>query len=130
MMERIESRRVSRLIGGALLLFVGVLFLLQNLGWLDAGRLWDWWPLVLVWIGLSRMFAPIRPRHLPSGAVVFALGVFLQLERLDVVRIDAHDVWPILLVVAGAALIADSWMARRPPAGLRSGENLAPGTRP
>jgi hypothetical protein len=128
-MERIESRRVSRLIGGALLLLVGVVFLLQNVGWVHAGRLADYWPLLLVWIGLSRMLGPTRPRHVPSGAVVFALGIVLQLDRLDVVRIEPRDAWPILLVVGGAALIADSLLARRQALSLRSSGDVLPGVR-
>ena len=68
-MDRNESRRLSRLIAGALLLLVGTLFVMQNLGFVHAGRLADYWPLFLVWIGLSRMFGPTRPRHFPSGAV-------------------------------------------------------------
>ena len=72
-MDRNESRRLSRLIAGGLLLLVGTLFVMQNLGFVHAGRLADYWPLLLVWIGLSRMFGPTRPRHFPSGAVVFAL---------------------------------------------------------
>ena len=128
-MNHDESRRVSRLILGALLLLVGALFLMQNLGWFHAGRLWDYWPLVLVWIGLSRMFGPTRPRHFPSGAVVFALGVFLQLERLDMVRVDGRDIWPILLVVGGLALVADSLLARRADEGFRRSPDLRPGAR-
>jgi len=112
-MDRNESRRLSRVIGGVLLLLVGMLFVMQNLGFVHAGRLVDYWPLLLVWIGLSRMFGPTRPRHVPSGAVVFALGVFLQLERLDMIRVDPRDVWPILLVVAGLALVGDALLARR-----------------
>jgi hypothetical protein len=117
-MDPFESRRISRLVAGALLLLVGSLFLLQNLGWLRAGRPWDYWPLLLVWIGLSRMLGPTRPRHFPSGAVVFALGVFLQLDRLDLIWFPARDVWPFLLVVGGLALIADSVVARRAAGGL------------
>ncbi len=129
-MEPMESRRISRLIGGALLLLVGSVFLLQNFGWWNAGRLWDWWPLLLVWIGLSRMFGPTRPRHVPSGAVVFALGVFLLAERLDLVPFEARDVWPALLVIAGIALIGDSLLARRSPGPIRPPDSLSPEARP
>ena len=120
-MDVSETRRLSRLIGGGLLLLVGTLFVLQNLGWFHAGRLYDYWPLLLVWIGLTRMFGPTRPRHFPTGTVVFALGVYLQLERLDMVRVDARDVWPILMVVGGLALVADSLLARRTAGALSPG---------
>jgi hypothetical protein len=125
-----ESRRISRVIGGALLVLVGSLFLFQNLGLVNAGRLVDYWPLLLVWIGLSRMLAPARPRHFPSGAVFFALGVFLQLERLDWIHIGARDVWPAFLIVAGVALVADSVLARRTAPELGPPREVGPGDRP
>ena len=125
-----ESRRIARVIGGALLVLVGSLFLFQNLGLVNAGRLVDYWPLLLVWIGLSRMLAPTRPRHFPSGAVFFALGVFLQLERLDWIHIGARDVWPAFLIVAGVALVADTLVARRSSQGFGPAREVGPGERP
>ncbi len=109
-----EGHRISRIIGGMLLLLVGGLLVLQNLGVVrDVGRVWDYWPLLLVWVGLSRMLGPRREHHFASGAVIAALGVFLQLDRLDILWLRLHDFWPLFLVVAGIALIADSLAARR-----------------
>jgi hypothetical protein len=92
---------------------VGSLFLLQNLGVLDAGRLADYWPLLLVWLGLSRLLGPRRSHHFASGAVLLVLGVLFQLDRLGVFWFHIHDFWPVLLVVAGVALIAESFLRRR-----------------
>ena len=108
-----EGRRISRLIAGALLLLVGLLFLMQNLGWTRAGRLGDYWPLLLVWVGLTRMFAPRRGRHFATGAVIFALGVLFQLDRLDLVSFSLHEVWPLFLILAGVALIVEAWLSNR-----------------
>lgn len=108
-----EGRQTSRLIGGALLLLLGVLFALQNLGMVRAGHLGDYWPLLLVWVGLSRMLGPRRGRHFASGLVVFLLGVFFQLDRLDVIWVPMHHFWPLLLIAIGFGLIADSLISRR-----------------
>jgi len=108
-----EGRRISRLIAGALLLLVGALFVLQNLGFVRAGRLGDYWPLFLVWVGLARMLGPARARHFASGLVLFGLGVFFQLDRLDVIWVPMHRFWPLLLIAIGFGLIADSLMSRR-----------------
>jgi hypothetical protein len=113
MSEIEERKRASRLIGGALLLLVGCLFALQNLGILHAGRLGDYWPLLLVWIGLSRMLGPGRSRHFVSGLVVLLLGILLQLDRFGLLRWELRDLWPVLLVIAGASLIFDAFAARR-----------------
>lgn len=108
-----DPRRISRVIGGTLLLLVGILFLLQNAGLAHAGRIGDWWPLLLVWIGLSRMLAPRRGHHFASGFVVLVLGIALQLDRLGMIGFHLHDVWPVLLVVAGLALVGESLFLRR-----------------
>jgi cell wall-active antibiotic response 4TMS protein YvqF len=108
-----EGRRISRLIGGGLLLLVGLLFALQNLGMVHAGRLGDYWPLFIVWIGLCRMLGPGRARHFVSGLMLFLVGVFLQLVELDVVWVPVRLLWPILLIVVGFGLIGESLIARR-----------------
>ena len=106
-----EGRRMSRLVGGVLLLFLGAVFVLQNLGYVRAGRLADYWPLLLVWVGLTRMLA--RQGTVASGFVIFALGVFFQLDRLDVILVPMRLFWPALLIVIGFGLIADALIGRR-----------------
>ena len=106
-----EGRQTSRLIAGALLLILGILFALQNLGVVRAGHLGDYWPLLLVWVGLTRMLGA-RRRHFASGLVVFLMGVFFQLDRLDVIFVPMRNFWPLLLIVLGFGLIADSFLDR------------------
>lgn len=106
-----DGRRASRLVGGVLLLLVGSLFVLQNLGYVRAGRLGDYWPLILVWVGLARMLT--HRRQVASGLVIFLLGVFFQLERLDVIWIPMRLFWPFLLIAIGFSLILDSVIGRR-----------------
>lgn len=123
-----EYRRVSRLIGGGLLLLVGALFVLQNLGVLSAGWIGDYWPLVLVWLGLSRLLAPGDGSRLLPGTILLLLGVLFQLDRLELVGFSFGDLWPGILIAAGLALIAGSLRARRtgsaPLDGLPGGGSL------
>lgn len=118
-----EGRRVSRLVGGGLLLLVGTLLVLQNLGTLHAGRLVDYWPLLLVWVGATRLLAPNGGRHNASGAILIALGAAFLADRFDWVDFSMRDFWPILCVIAGLAMIAEGLAARgaragsTPPAG-------------
>ena len=57
-----------RLIAGGLLLILGVLFALQNLGVLRAGHLGDYWPLLLVWVGLTRMLGRAAATSHPASS--------------------------------------------------------------
>lgn len=123
-----EERRASRLVGGVLLLFLGALFVLHNLGYVKAGHLGDYWPLLLVWVGLSRMLA--RGGHVASGFVIFALGVFFQLDRLDVIWVPMRLFWPALLIVLGFGLIADAFLGRRARHALGPQPEARPGSQP
>jgi hypothetical protein len=122
-----EGRRVTRLIGGILLLIVGGLFVLQNLGYVTAGSIDDYWPLLLIWVGLSRVLT--CRGHFASGFVLLALGVFFQLERLDVIWLPMRLFWPALLIVIGFGLIGDSLLARRGRSALTRSYGADPGSR-
>ena len=122
-----DARRPSRIVGGILLVLVGAVFLMQNAGIVHAGRVWDWWPMLLVWIGLSRILAPRRGHHFASGVVVLVLGIALQLDRLGLIWIRMRDLWPVMLILAGLALVSESYIQRRGRPG--SLESTAPGGR-
>lgn len=105
------------LIGGSLVL-LGVLFLLDNFGLIDAASLWHYWPLVLVVVGAVRMVRPRRSGERLWGCIEVAVGVLLLLRYFDVIQISLFRLWPGTLVLLGIYLI---WQA----AGRRA---EAPGT--
>ncbi|MGE5275730.1 MAG: LiaI-LiaF-like domain-containing protein [Acidobacteriota bacterium] len=129
MTNRDEGRRISQLIGGLLLLLVGALLVLQNLGLLHAGSLSDYWPLFLVWIGATRLLAPGRGERAISGAVVLGLGVFFQLERLGWTSLSLAQLWPVFMVAAGVALILEGLRSRRSTAAPAGPGAAGPGGR-
>jgi membrane-bound ClpP family serine protease len=47
----------DRFLWGAILIIIGVLFLLDNLGY-SIGGIEKWWPLILVIIGIRLLFKP------------------------------------------------------------------------
>jgi uncharacterized membrane protein YadS len=53
--EQSTLRFTPRLVLGLAVVLVGVLFTLDNLDLMDAGSLWDYWPLVFVVFGLAKM---------------------------------------------------------------------------
>ena len=108
-----EGGRMSGLIAGVLLLFVGGLFILQNMGVVHAGRISDYWPMCLIWIGLSKMLAPTRSRRFASGWTILLLGVVFQLGGLGLISWRLRELWPVLLVLVGTGLIVESILGRR-----------------
>ncbi|MBM4371548.1 MAG: hypothetical protein FJ098_07835, partial [Deltaproteobacteria bacterium] len=85
---------------------VGVLFLLDNLGSLDATSfIGTWWPSVIVLLGLSML--PGRTMGFFFPGVVILLGVVFQLKHLELLPGDAWSyLWPALVVLLGLSMLA------------------------
>jgi len=109
-------RLTGRMIVGALLVLVGLLFTLDNLGVLDAGRVFEFWPLILVAVGALKVLQPREDGQRALGVGLIAFGLFLQLQMLAVVDWSFGDIWPVLLLFLGGILIFRGIRRRRSPA--------------
>lgn len=123
-----RNKRVTAAVFGLILIGLGTIFLLDNLGMYDANRLRDYWPVLLIGLGLPGLIAPKDAGDAPWGIVLLAAGVFFLLRNLDVIDWSFGDVWPLFLVLAGLTLVARSMANRaaRLPAGSDSSQNGGP----
>ncbi len=92
-----------------ILVALGIVFLLRNLGHLE-GDAWDTvvklWPLILVAIGLDGIWQ----RHGLAGPVLMiGLGAVFLLNNFNLLAVDAWDLlirlWPVLIVAVGLDLV-------------------------
>ena len=103
MRERMQrSSRPPGMAAGLILIAVGTLFLLGHMGLVDTGRLWKFWPLLIVVVGLVKFF---KERSQVGGAITIVIGVLLQLNQLGYLRLSWGSVWPLILIAAGIAMI-------------------------
>ncbi len=105
MTEAVAPRITGRMILGGLLILLGLLFTLDNLGVVNAGDLLDYWPLILIAVGFLKVLQRREDGQRAVGIVLIALGIFFQLRRLNVIDWSLGDVWPVLLIVLGGALL-------------------------
>ena len=92
-------------IGGVVFITVGLILLLEKLGFLPHGFALHFWPMVFVVIGIVKIaYAGGRP----TGVVLIGLGVFLQLHEMGIIHVNFWDLWPVFIIVAGVAML---WQA-------------------
>lgn len=105
--KRPESARLTpQLIFGAVVIIVGVLFLLDELNIVPTARYARFWPVGLVAVGLLKLWQSRDGFGGALAGLIFtAAGAWLLLEELAVIRISFFDLWPLLLVFFGAYLV-------------------------
>ncbi|MBN1447970.1 MAG: hypothetical protein JXA28_08560 [Bacteroidetes bacterium] len=104
-MNKKQFSLTSRTVIGVLLLLLGLIFLLDNFAVIDAAGILRYWPALLVIFGGLKAVQPGASDRRIIGAVIAVIGVFMLLERMDILHVDFWALWPLLLIAAGAALI-------------------------
>jgi hypothetical protein len=102
----------NHLIVGLVILGLGVILLLDRIGILDAGRIFLFWPLILIWFGYHRFIHATSLSRRFWGGFLFLLGVSFQAEELGFSHIRFDTVWPVLLICAGILLILKRYETR------------------
>lgn len=104
------SRVTPQIILGLIIIAIGVIFTLDNLGIIYAHDFLRYWPALIVLYGLSKI---LQPTGAPGrvGGIIFALvGTLMLLNKIDVIDFRLRDYWPLLLIGLGASLM---WRATK-----------------
>lgn len=121
-MDRSGSLNVTpKLVLGVIVLVLGVIFTLDNLGVVDGGDILYYWPAGLVALGVAKVLQPFG-RGL--GVALIVVGAWLLLERLELVPWSIWDLWPLILVAIGASLIWKTVVPRVRRASASTGPEL------
>jgi len=102
-----SSKIPSQIILGLAAIGLGLLFLLANLGIVDAHWIRQLWPLVFVLIGVLKILHAKSKagRGYFVGGVLILVGSVMTLHRLGLVYFSWHTWWPILLILLGFSII-------------------------
>jgi hypothetical protein len=109
-----RSRSVpGQIVFGLVVIALGVLFTLDNLGILAAGEILRWWPVLLLAFGVARLTGAGCRRSLVAGVFFTVLGALLTLSATGALHADVWDFWPVLLIAVGASMVAGPWRRAR-----------------
>ncbi len=110
-----------RLVMGLVVMAVGLMLTLDNLGVLDSRRFWRLWPLILVALGLTRLSRWARMGGKPEGLGLIGIGLAFLLVNFHVFQF--RHLFPLFLLGAGAIILFKAvWGGRT------IGEGNPPGT--
>jgi hypothetical protein len=94
-----------RLWFGVALLGLGLVWTLDNLRFLDADQVLEWWPLLLITLGVTKLLGwggGVRPA---AGLLWIVFGGLLLAHNLRYVSWGFDELWPVALVVLGLSLV-------------------------
>ena len=99
------SRRTHRLLIGIIVITIGTLFMLDNLGLTDANDILRWWPALLLGYGFLRLTGLLGRQSLWVGLIFSIAGGWMLLSEAGLVHRDVWALWPVLLILWGIAVI-------------------------
>src|SRR5579884_4172764 len=117
-MQRMEWRRQRRewrrghpgpgpIVPGIILLIIGTVFLLNNLGFFYIREIWQYWPVVLIVAGVAHAAAPRNGmRSLLWSGMLIVMGGLLLAQNFGYIHGNVWEIiWPVFLIFIGLSFL-------------------------
>lgn len=112
MESTLSTRSWPRILFGVAVLAIGTILLLDNLGVICSWEYLRYWPVLLILLGGVKMFEPTGTSSRVFWGVVVLIGALLLLDKLDVLEFQFWDLWPVVLILVGFAVLRGSRYSR------------------
>jgi predicted membrane protein len=107
-MDEQNSRVGPNFFLGLMIVAIGALLLLDRLGYIESVNIFDFWPLIFVAVGLSRLLQSRSGGAQLIGAVATIAGLVLLAHNLGYVRLNWSVLWPVCLILFGISILIRS----------------------
>ena len=85
---------------------LGVLFLLRNVGVLYFDDIWQYWPAILIAVGVSKLANTHSASSVTSGLIIGGIGTVFLLRNLGYIYGDVWQyLWPGILIAVGLSIL-------------------------
>jgi hypothetical protein len=98
-------KRAGSLVWGAFFLLVGAVLLAGNLGLEIPVRIWDWWPFLLIALGVARLLAPGRSERRGGGLWLVIAGIYGWIGTRGLFGLTWSTAWPIFVIGVGLQMV-------------------------
>jgi predicted membrane protein len=100
-----SNRAAGQVVVGLLVVATGVLFLLDNLGYVSFRHALSFWPIAFIVAGVSMMVSQEQRNGHVTGLLLVVAGVLLLLRHMGLIFLSWNLVWPVLLIVGGGLIL-------------------------
>ena len=90
---------------GTLIIAFGALLMASNFGLVRAGEVLRYWPVGIIVVGSAMLSRAIDSSGQLKAGAVLLLGIWLTGSRVFGYDADLGDIWPVLLIGAGVAML-------------------------
>lgn len=117
MNEPVNRSLPSQVILGVVVIAMGVLFLLDNVGVISFHHALHFWPMAFILFGALKMYDSRTSSGLLVGGGLIVAGIAMTMSRLGYVYFSWQTLWPLLLIVVGASVLLRAAENRRATSG-------------
>jgi predicted membrane protein len=103
------TRGTRGLIFGIIIVIVGVTLLLDQMNLVDANRIFRFWPLALIFWGVSTLLTCQGSGRRFWGGFLVLAGIAFQLQELGYQRIRMETLWPLFIIGVGILLVIQAF---------------------
>lgn len=108
-----HSRQASGAVVGGVLVILGTLLLLDRLNFIEIRNFFHYWPAILVFFGLVRLIQGPDAGARIFGGLLTGVGGVLLLNRMGITNIRLFDLWPVIIIAVGVALLYNAIYGRQ-----------------
>jgi predicted membrane protein len=107
---------MSGILIGAVIVIIGLMLLLDNMGVVRIYDAWRFWPIILVVVGVSKVLEGRSPATYVWGGMMALVGALLLLNNLHILIFDfdlGSLIWPLLVIGFGVTMLLKALDRRR-----------------
>jgi len=93
------------LIPGAIIIGIGVLFLLDNFHVVYVRDWWRYWPVALIAVGLVKLVDSAYGSGRVVGGILLGAGAILLGDNLGLIDVTIGQLWPLILIGIGIVML-------------------------
>lgn len=99
----------ERTILGIFLILIGALLLLDRFDIIYIESIWQFWPLIFVLIGITKLVQAADRFEVGAGVWWLFLGAWFLVSLNHFWGLNFHDTWPALIIAFGVSILWKSY---------------------